>query len=101
MNIQNIKDWFFNIAGVFIVWILLHFAAANMYAIFCAELSLLGLIKSIFVAEAPHCIAMRWIIYNGGATIHTMWISIGLWFTGKIFTNLFKKEVQRNIIPEN
>jgi hypothetical protein len=90
INFESIKNWIFNIAGVFIVWILLHYLAANLYASFCAELSIFGLFKSIFVAATPHCIAMRWIIYNGGSTINTMWISIGLWFTGKIFTNIIK-----------
>jgi hypothetical protein len=91
--IDSIKHWIFNIGGVFIIWILLHFTAANLYARFCAELSLIGFIKSIFVAEAPHCIAMRWVIYNGGATIHTMWISIGVWFTGKIFQKMISREI--------
>lgn len=91
MNTETIKDWVFNVAGVFVLWILLHYGAANLYPKFCAEASILGFIKSIFIAEAPHCIAMRWVIYNGGSIIHTMWISIGLWVTGKLFTNILKK----------
>ena len=91
MTIETFKDWIFNIGGVFILWILLHYIAANLYAKFCAELSAIGFIKSIFIAMSPHCIAMRWVIYNGGSTIHTMWISIGLWFTGKLLTDWLKK----------
>ena len=88
MNIQVIKEWFFNIASIIIMWLLLHFAAANLYARFCAELSIFGFIKSIFVAEAPHCVAMRWVIYNSGSVIHTMWISIGIWIMGKMFKHV-------------
>jgi hypothetical protein len=55
---------------------------------FCAELSLLGFVKSIFVAQAPHCIALRWIIYNGGLAINSMWISIALWVTTKMLKKI-------------
>ena len=90
MNFQLIKDWLTNIAGFFLIWIILHFIAANLYARFCAELSFLGLIKSIFIAEAPHCMALRWVIYNGGSVIHSMWLSLGVWLSGKILVNLIK-----------
>jgi len=50
---------------------------------------MLGFIKSIFVAQAPHCIALRWIIYNGGLAINSMWVSIGIWVT----TKMLKKKV--------
>lgn len=92
MNIATIKEWVFNVGGIFIMWIVLHYIAANLYARFCAEYSLFGLIKSIFIAEAPHCMAMRWMIYHGGAAIHTMWVSIGIWFTGKLFSKVMKEK---------
>lgn len=92
MNVAAIKDWVFNVGGIFIMWIVLHYIAANLYARYCAEYSLFGLIKSIFIAEAPHCMAMRWMIYHGGAAIHTMWVSIGIWFTGKLFSKFIKEK---------
>ena len=92
MNIKSsIKEWICNTAGIFMLWVCIHYIAANMYAHFCAELSLLGAIKSVFVTMAPHCVAMRWVIYNGGYVIHTMWVSIGVWIASKIFTNIFTK----------
>lgn len=90
MWIETIKEWIINIAGIFIIWIVLHYIAANLYAKFCAELNIIGFIKSMFVSEAPHCVALRWLIYNGGIAIHMMWVSMGLWITSKIFTNIFK-----------
>lgn len=86
--LNTILKYIFDIAGIFILWIVLHFIAANLYQMFCAELSVFGFIKSIFVAQAPYCIAMRWVIYNGGNSINSMWISLGLWITCKIFKDL-------------
>jgi hypothetical protein len=87
--IKNILE----IVGIYILWIILHFVCSNLYPQFCAEVSLIGFIKSIFVVETPHCIAMRWIIYNCGNIIHDMWTSIGIWISGKLLinaTNVFK-----------
>lgn len=81
--IKNIVE----ITGIYILWIGIHYICANLYPQFCAELGFIGFIKSIFVAESPHCIAMRWVIYNGGNIIHGMWTSIGIWISGKILTN--------------
>jgi len=82
-----IGTWFLEIGSVFLLWIVLHFIAANLYARFCAELSLFGFIKSILFAQSPHCMAMRWVIYNGATMINNMWISLGIWFIKKVFTN--------------
>ena len=89
-KLKLISSLFYDIAGVFILWITIHFVAANLYSRFCAEQSLLGFIKSIFIAQAPHCIAMRWIIYNGGNVINSMWISIAVWFTSKVFNKIIQ-----------
>lgn len=94
MEIRDIMKYVYDVAGIFILWIVVHYTAANLYPIFCAEKSLIGFIKSIFVSQAPHCAAMRWLIYNGGNVINSMWVSIALWFSTKIFNNLLtvKKE---------
>jgi hypothetical protein len=89
MNFETLKNWFLNVAGIFILWIVIHYAAANLYARFCAELTFIGFVQSIFIAEAVHCIALRWVIYNGGQIIHKMWIShvlisLLLYITGDI-----------------
>jgi len=88
MNIKSIFNTIYEVAGIFILWISIHFIASNLYAQFCAELTILGFVKSIFVAQAPHCIALRWIIYNGGLAINSMWTSIALWVTTKMFKKL-------------
>lgn len=88
---KTLFQWLHDVAGIFILWIVIHYIASNMYAKFCAEVGVVGFIKSIFVAQAPHCIAMRWIIYNGGNVINNMWLSIGVWLTGKLLKDLFIK----------
>ena len=88
MNIKSIFNAIYEAAGVFILWIIIHYIASNLYPKFCAELTFLGFIKSMFVAQAPHCIALRWIIYNGGIAINSMWISIALLITTKMLKKI-------------
>jgi hypothetical protein len=85
-----ILKFFYDIAGFFILWITIHFCAANLYYRFCAEPTFIGYIKSIFVAQTPHCIAMRWVIYNGGNIINSMWLSIALWLTTKVCNKIIQ-----------
>lgn len=77
-----------DVAGIFILWIIIHYSAANLYSMYCAELTMIGFFKSILIAQEPHCVAMRWIIYNGGIMINSMWISIAAWITSKVLNNL-------------
>jgi hypothetical protein len=88
MNIKSIFNTFYEAAGAFILWIIIHYVASNLYHRFCAELTLIGFIKSMFVAQTPHCIALRWVIYNGGLAINNMWISIAFWVTTKILKKI-------------
>lgn len=81
-------QFLYDVSGVFIIWIVIHYLAANLYSLLCAELTMFGFMKSIIVAQEPHCIAMRWIIYNGGNMINSMWLSIAAWFTTKVFKNI-------------
>jgi hypothetical protein len=95
MDFKAMANYLYDVAGIFALWIVIHYAAANLYPRFCAETSVFGFIKSIFVAQAPHCVGMRWLIYNGGNVINSMWVSVALWFSTKIFNNLLavkKKE---------
>jgi len=88
MNIKSIFNAIYEPAGAFILWIIIHYIASNLYPMFCAELTFLGFIKSMFVAQTPHCIALRWVIYNGGIAINTMWVSIAFWVTTKMLKKI-------------
>lgn len=83
-QMKMVYDFVVNIFGIYLLWILLHFIAANLYPVYCAEMSIWGLIKSAFIAPAPHCQAMRWVITNGGSVITQMWVVFGTWICGKI-----------------
>jgi hypothetical protein len=76
----------YDIVGIFILWIVLHYVASNIYPVLCCELSLVGLIKSIFMTQTPQCVALRWLIYNGGSVINSMWMTLGLWLSSKLVT---------------
>jgi hypothetical protein len=73
--IQNVWDIF----GIYIVWIVLHFISSNLYVHYCTPNTLIGFVSSPIVSPLPHCQAFRWIIYNGGNSIMNMWIILGLW----------------------
>jgi len=84
MNFESFKSFVCDVLGIYVLWIVIHYICANLYPQFCAENSFWGFIKSVFVSESPHCIAMRWVIYNSGNIIHNMWLSVGVWFSGKL-----------------
>ena len=92
MDFRLIAKNILDVAGIFVVWIIIHYIAANLYPTFCAAAGIVGFIKSVFVAQAPHCIAMRWIIYNGGIVINSMWLAIASWFTTKVFNKLLENK---------
>lgn len=71
--------FFIKISGVYLLWILLHFAASHMYIKFCVPSSFFGFIISPFMTASPHCQGLRWIIYTGANTINNMWVILGTW----------------------
>jgi hypothetical protein len=92
MEIRQLFYSVYEVAGIFILWVMIHFIASNLHHRFCTELTFTGFINSIFVAQTPYCIAFRWIIYNGGLAINNMWISIAFWLTTKIFKKIVLNE---------
>jgi len=81
------------VCGIYIFWIIVHFISANLYAYYCAHLSLVGFFMSAFQAPSPHCTALRWAVTTGGNIITQMWCVLGTWICGKIFKNYFEKIV--------
>jgi hypothetical protein len=73
-----------DLAGIYIVWILLHYICSHLYVSWCAPLTIIGFILSPFVALAPHCQAFRWVILNGSNSITAMWFTFGTWIAKKI-----------------
>lgn len=73
-----------SIYGIYLLWILLHFGATQMYVIYCVPNTWFGFLTSPFLTTTPHCQGLRWIIYNGGNQITNMWLSIGSWIYIKL-----------------
>jgi len=74
----------FEIFGIYMFWIVLHYICANMYALWCAPYTIFGFILSPFISSTPHCYAFRWVITNGSNIINTMWITLGSWIAKKL-----------------
>jgi hypothetical protein len=66
--------------GLYALWIILHFIAPHLYVYFCTPATFVGFITSPFIAPAPHCSALRWIIFTGGDMISSMWVILAGWF---------------------
>jgi hypothetical protein len=67
------------ISGIYIMWIVLHFAAAHLYTTLCVPNNIIGLFMSPFLTATPHCQGLRWIIYNAANVINNMWLVLGAW----------------------
>jgi hypothetical protein len=72
-----------NMAGFYLLWISIHFAAAHLYIKYCTPYTVFGFIVSPLINSAPHCVAFRWCISYGSTTITTMWVVVGTWLASK------------------
>ena len=73
-----------NIAGLYLLWVILHYAAAHLYIHYCVPSTFIGFIMSPLMVATPHCYAFRWCITRGAETITSMWIIFGTWLASKI-----------------
>jgi hypothetical protein len=74
-----------NVSWFYIMWIILHFIASQLYIKLCVPYSLYGLIISPFISSTPHCQGLRWLIQTGANVINNMWLVIGTWFCANLF----------------
>ena len=74
----------FELCGIYIIWIFLHYISAHLYIYLCNRLSIIGFITSPFLVPALHCQALRWVVANGAMNINTMWKTIGMWLVTKL-----------------
>jgi hypothetical protein len=82
-SVPYIKN-LFAVSSIYLFWITLHFATAQLYVKFCAYPSLYGFLLSPFLISSPHCAAMRWIFTKGGTLLDGMWIILGTWLCSKV-----------------
>lgn len=84
-SVKPVVIYAYNASGLYLFWICLHYAAANMYTYYCVPSFFQGFIMSPFLVSAPHCKAIRWVVHNGGNTIDNMWIMLATWICSKLF----------------
>ncbi len=82
-SVPYIKN-LFAVSSIYLFWITLHFATAQLYVKFCAYPSLYGFLLSPFLISSPHCAAMRWVFTKGGTLLDGMWIILGTWLCSKV-----------------
>ena len=68
----------------YFMWIVLSYLAPHVYVYFCTPITIIGFFISPFVAAAPHCSALRWVIYEGGNMITSMWLGMGTYMAAKL-----------------
>lgn len=71
------------IFGMYAVWVLAHYVSSHLYVYYCVPYTWTGVLLSPIYAPMPHCVGMRYMIYNGGIEINQMWWLIGIWLCMK------------------
>jgi hypothetical protein len=77
----------FNMCKIYLIWICIHYLAGILYCRYCTQTTFIGFILSPFMVGSPHCIAFRWIIYNGGIVITNMWLILGTWIAAHLLSH--------------
>jgi len=67
------------LVAFYVIWVIMHYIASNLYSSMCAPLSWSGIFQSVFLTATPHCQGLRWIINTGGTTINSMWLLLAGW----------------------
>ena len=73
-----------SLIAFYLLWIFIHHISAHVYIYFCTPNTIYGIFTSPFMVAAPHCTAIRWVMYEGGQMITTMWISFGTYIASKM-----------------
>jgi hypothetical protein len=80
----KILKFVFKISGIYLLWICLHYIASHLYITFCVPSTIFGFIMSPFMTATPHCLGLRWIVYNAANMINNMWLVLGAWICSTI-----------------
>jgi len=72
------------VAGIYLLWILLHYLSSHLYVKLCVPSTIIGFMMSPFMTATPHCQGLRWIVYNAANMINNMWIVLGTWICSTI-----------------
>jgi hypothetical protein len=89
--------WTSEIAGIYLLWIVIHYFASILYAKFCTPSNLFGFILSPMLVITPYCQGFRWIIYTGGNIITNMWTILATWIASKLCSNLLNRNANNKL----
>lgn len=76
-TIVSMVSFVVKICGIYLLWICLHYLAAQLYIQCCVPTTMIGFMMSPFMVSTPHCQALRWIVYNAATMINHMWFLLG------------------------
>lgn len=83
----------FWVAGIYLGWVTLHYAAAHAYARICTPPTIYGFLASPFVTTTPPCSGLRWAISSGADAIGGMWAAAGSFVLMKSGLNSLRRRV--------
>lgn len=75
------------VGWIYIIYCALHYCIPHIYTHLCVPMTIIGVLMSPFISQAPHCVALRWLLYNLGDNIKTMFMLLAGWFTNLLFAN--------------
>ena len=87
MDFQTVKEYsnyILGIAGIYLLWISVHYITPHLYVYFCVPPTIIGLLMSPFTSTMPHCQGLRWLLYTSSDSIKAMWFVLSAWCFGKI-----------------
>ena len=77
--VMNLMSQIWQIGGIYLIWITLHYIASWLYSYLCTPWSVIGFLVTPFIVASPHCHALRWCVVHGAETITAMWLILGTW----------------------
>lgn len=91
MNSSWITD-FYKAAGIYFLWIFLHWCSVQAYQYFCAPLSFWGLFfGASFASQMPHCRGALWLLNFTHQSVTQMWVFLGIWISTRVMSIATKK----------
>lgn len=84
---SSLKDYvapFLSVFGIYILWICIHYISPRLYISYCVPATIVGFVYSPFLAQSPHCVALRWAISKSGESIYNMFGMLSMWLLTKI-----------------
>lgn len=71
------SDWLNTTVAIYLMWIVGHYVASNLYAYHCTHGSIYGFVISPLMTATPYCRGILWVITKGSDTITSGWFIMG------------------------